>query len=407
MSDYPIFVFTAILILGYGLFSKLSDKSVITAPMVFVSLGLLASYFPVNFLTGGANAPSVKVFAELALIMVLFTDASTINVSDLKKEKQFPARLLFIGLPLTMLLGFLLAIPLFPSSNYWVLALMAFILSPTDAALGQAVVTSKLVPEKIRQTINVESGLNDGIALPPILICLAVLSTSPSVDTTVDYWVFFTLKQFVFGPLIGGLVGWIGGWLVDKSSSKGWMNPTFQRLASLALAILAFSLAEMVHGNGFIAAFFAGLMLGTHSPTTRERLKDFGEAESQALALFIFLLFGMIIVPMAYPFWNFSTLIYAILSLTVIRMIPVTISLFGAKLSWKTIAFIGWFGPRGIASVLYLLLVVIEIGLKGFEQVLSIIVLTVLLSIFLHGITAVPLSKIFKGKELKDLVDEN
>jgi len=398
MADYPIFAFTALLVLGYGLFSKLSDRSVITAPMVFVSIGILVSFFLNDFVKANAEADFVKVIAELALVLVLFSDASTINLRNLKKEKKLPLRLLLIGLPMTMAFGFFMAIPLFPSSSFWALALMAFILSPTDAALGQAVVTSKMIPEKIRQAINVESGLNDGIALPPILVCIAVLTTTSQVDTTINYWLFFTLKQFVFGPLIGGFIGWAGGWLVDKASTKDWMNPTFQRLSSIALAILAYSFAEMAHGNGFIAAFFAGLLLGAHSPKIRERIQEFGEAESQALALFIFLIFGILIVPVAVPFWNLTTLVYALLSLTVIRMVPVAISLLGTKMSWRTVAFIGWFGPRGIASVLYLLLVVIAIGVKGFEQLLSVIVLTVLLSIFLHGFTAVPLSKIFKGK---------
>ena len=224
MTEYPIFVFTALLILVYGLFSKALEKSVITAPMVFVVIGIIASTFQIDELRQGINAPLVKILAELTLVLVLFNDASTINLMELRKERKLPVRLLLIGLPLTMVLGILIAIPLFPGVNIWVLALMAFILSPTDAALGQAVVTSKMVPEKIRQTINVESGLNDGIAFPPILICLAVLSHSESGSSGASYWLLFTLKQFVFGPLIGGLIGWAGGFLVDKASNKGWMN---------------------------------------------------------------------------------------------------------------------------------------------------------------------------------------
>jgi NhaP-type Na+/H+ or K+/H+ antiporter len=177
------------------------------------------------------------------------------------------------------------------------------------------------------------------------------------------------------------------------------MNHTFQSLAALAIAILAFALAEMVHGNGFIAAYFAGLMLGTKTENVRERLKEFGEAESQAFVLTIFLLFGMIIVPMVWQYWDFSAWLYALLSLTVIRMLPVAVSLIGAKLPRFDVLFIGWFGPRGIASVLYLLLMVIKIGYEGFEPVISVIVLTVLLSILLHGLTAVPLSGMYSAKK--------
>jgi sodium/hydrogen antiporter len=396
MNEYPIFVFTALLILGYGIFSKLAEKTIITPPMVFVLVGLLASYFTVDFLNDGLRAPFVKIIAELTLILVLFIDASTINLRELIHDRKLPLRLLLIGLPITMLFGALVAFPLFPGMNKWTLVLMALILSPTDAALGQAVVTSKFIPEKIRQTINVESGLNDGIALPPILICIAALSVHDTSGSGFSFWSLFTLKQFIFGPLIGGLVGWLGGFLVDKASQRGWMNTTFQRLASVSLAILAFSLAEMVHGNGFIAAYFAGLLLGTTTPEIRQRIHEFGEAESQALELVIFLLFGMILVPLSYVYWDLNAWIYALLSLTVIRMIPVAISLSGTKLSWGTVGFIGWFGPRGIASILYLLLVTIELGTRGFEQMISVIVLTVLLSIYLHGITANPLSKLYK-----------
>jgi NhaP-type Na+/H+ or K+/H+ antiporter len=174
-----------------------------------------------------------------------------------------------------MILGLLFAVLLFPDVDLWTLALLAFILSPTDAALGQTVVTRPVVPENIKQAINVESGLNDGIALPPILVCMAALSTTAAEHAGAQYWLGFIMKQFLFGPLLGGLVGWLGGMLVDRASKAGLMNSTFQRLTAGSLAVLAFALAETFHGNGFIAAFFGGLMLGTHSPVVRERIQEF------------------------------------------------------------------------------------------------------------------------------------
>ncbi|MDL5048718.1 cation:proton antiporter [Oscillatoria amoena NRMC-F 0135] len=388
----------ALLILGYGIFSKRAERSVITAPMVFVTVGLLVSFLDIELLHEGPKAGYVKVLAELTLLLVLFIDASTIDREKLKKDRSLPLRLLGIGLPITMVIGALLALPLFPEERALTLILMAFILSPTDAALGQAVVTGQRVPLRIRQTINVESGLNDGIALPPILVCLAILSGDAGEGVNVSYWAGFVVKQFVFGPVIGGLVGWLGGWLVEQSSRRGWMNHTYQMLASLAIAILAYSAAELAHGNGFIAAYIAGLMLGTRTAEIRERIREFGEAESQIMVLFIFLLFGMILVPVSYPYWDWKALIYALLSLTVIRMLPVAISLIGSGLDQKTVWFIGWFGPRGIASVLYLLMAVISLGVQGYERMISIVTLTVTLSIFLHGLTAVPFSRIFRTK---------
>jgi NhaP-type Na+/H+ or K+/H+ antiporter len=395
MHDYPIFIFVALLIFGFGLFSRASERSPISAAMVFVAIGIVAGPIGLGFLKEGLNAPLVRVLAEVTLVLVLFVDATTINLRSLIREKGVPFRLLLLGLPLTMALGLILAVALFDNVSLWALALMAFILSPTDAALAQPLITSPAVPENIKEAINVESGLNDGIALPPILACIAVLSPAPAEKLSAHYWIVFALKQFLFGPLLGALVGWVGGRLVDKASKAGWMNPTFQRLAAWSLAVLAYALAEIFHGNGFIAAFFGGLLLGTRTPIVRERIQEFGEAEGQQLALFVFLIFGLAAVPRAASYWDARAWLYAILSLTVIRMVPVAVCLLGARLGWRSISLVGWFGPRGIASVLYLLIVVNDLGLAGHERILSVIVLTVLLSVFLHGISAAPLSRLY------------
>lgn len=396
MHEFPIIVFMAILILGYGFFSKKAENSMITAPMIFVVIGLLVSFFDMELLREGPKAVFVKPMMEFTLLLILFLDGSTINLQSLTKEKSLPIRLLAIGHPLTMVLGALIAILIFPETSPLLLIMMAFILSPTDAALGQAVVTGEQVPRRIRQTINVESGLNDGISLPPILVCIALLSGSAGAGFDGGYWLGFIAKQFIYGPLIGGLVGWLGGKVVDQAASRGMMTTIYQMLSSLALAVLAFSAAEHLGGNGFIAAFVAGMFLGTKTEIVRERMREFGEAGGQIMILFIFLLFGILLVPFSYPFWDWKAFVYALLSLTVIRMVPVILSLYKSGLDKKTVYFIGWFGPRGIASVLYLLMAILELGTSGLERVGSIITLTVLMSIFLHGISAVPLSGIFK-----------
>jgi NhaP-type Na+/H+ or K+/H+ antiporter len=392
--DKAIF-FAAMLLFGFGLFSQLTDRSPITAPMVFVAVGLIVGPLGFNWFTWKLDSELVQTIAELTLTLILFIDASTIDLRALFGEFKIPLRLLFIGLPLTMILGIVCAIPLFGTMDLWLLALMALILSPTDAALGQAVVSSKEVPQKIRDSIAVESGLNDGIALPPVMACIAALSVSAGTRMEVGYWVSYALKQMAFGAVVGGLVGWLGGRLFDWAVRKRWMNPTFQRLGSVSLSVLCYGLAGMFQGNGFIAAFFGGLMLGTHTHTVRERIQEFGETEGQYSTLFVFLIFGLVMVPAVTAYWTSSALLYALLSLTIIRMLPVAVSLIGARLGWASIAFIGWFGPRGIASVLYSLIVVGQIGFKGHEQALAVIVLTVLLSVFLHGLTAVPLSTLY------------
>jgi NhaP-type Na+/H+ or K+/H+ antiporter len=389
-----ILILGAVLIFCYGLVSRLAERSPVTAPMVFVAIGIIASPLATGIMSVKIDAGVIQVIASVTLVLVLFVDASTISVPSLIKERSVPLRLLLIGLPLTMLLGAGAGILVFPDMRIWVVLLMALILSPTDAALGQAVVINPVIPERIRRAINVESGLNDGMSLPPILVCIAALSET-AADTGAHYWINFMLKQLILGPVAGILVGWIGGLLVDKASRAGWMNEIFQRLSSASLAVIAYASAEAMHGNGFMAAFFSGLALGTSTPAVRERIHEFAEAEGQQLALFIFLMLGLILVPATIYYWDVRSLIYAILSLTVIRMIPVALSLTGSKLDWASVGFIGWFGPRGIASILYLIIVVGRIGKTGYEYMLSVIVLTVLLSVFLHGISAVPLAHIY------------
>jgi len=396
MLEHPIFLVSLGLILVFGLFSKLSEQSIITAPMVFLTAGIVLSFFVPDEIKNNVQAPWVKLVAELTLILVLFVDSSTLDLKKLLKERRLPMRLLLIGLPVTMLAGFLVAIPMFPGENLWMIALVALTLSPTDAALGLAVVTSERVPLTVRQTINVESGLNDGFALPPFLVCVAVLAGGEQAENGAVYWSLFTLKQFIYGPIIGGAIGWLGGLLVEQATKRSWMNVTFQRMASLSIAVLAFAAAESVHGNGFIAAFFSGMLLGTKSHHIRETIHGFGESFGQILVLLIFLVTGLVIVPLSFHYWDLTALVYALLSLTVIRMVPVAISLLGTGLDRKTVLFIGWFGPRGIASILYLLIAVIQLKMVGNERMFSVVSLTVVLSIYFHGMSAVPLAKIFK-----------
>jgi len=359
-----------------------------------MTVGILASPLVFNRFSATPELAAVTLVAELALMLVLFIDASLIDLKVLRDApSKIPTRLLLIGLPLTMLLGTGVGVLMFDSISIWAILLMALILSPTDAALGQAVVKSEDVPNRIRQSISVESGLNDGIALPPILFCLAILGADS--DGHSGDWINYLIKQVTLGPVVGLAVGYVGGKLIEQMSGLGWMEETFQRLSVLPLAILAYAIAETVGGNGFISAFSAGigLRLGATTVQIRHRMQEFGETEGTQLILIVFLLFGLALVPALFPYWGWQELGYAVASLTILRMIPVAISLIGAKLDWQSIAFIGWFGPRGIASVLYLLMALAAIGFVGNEQFMSVIVLTVAISVYAHGISAVSLSK--------------
>jgi NhaP-type Na+/H+ or K+/H+ antiporter len=382
----------AFALLLFGAVSKKAERSPLTPPIFFVLVGLAMSPRALGWLDLDVDGSVIHALAELTLVLVLFTDASRIDLACLRREESLPARLLGIGLPLTILAGFAAALALLPGIEPSEALLLAAVLAPTDAALGQAVVSNPRVPVRIRQSLNVESGLNDGIALPVVLV-FASLAGAREEAGGVGYWLGFAALAVTLGPLVGGLVGWAGGRLVEHGTRAGWITRAFEQLAALGLALLAFSVAELVGGNGFIAAFAAGLTVGNVARSVCPCLHEFGEAEGQLLTLLVFLVFGGVMVPMALPLLDARAFAYALASLTIVRMVPVALALLGTGLRPASVAFLGWFGPRGLASILFALLVVEEGRLESGPFLVAVVVLTVLLSTLLHGITAYPLAR--------------
>ena len=380
----------AIFILLFGSISRRLEKSVITPPMAYVVYGLLISSAALGLLSVNINNEVIRTLAEITLVLVLFTDASRIQLKLLRREYSLPLRLLGLGLPITIVLGTVMALLLFPSLNIWEAAVLATILTPTDAALGQAVVNSPRVPASIRQAINVESGLNDGICLPVLLLFVALAEESERA-TDVSYWLTFSGKQIVFGVVVGIVVGYLANLLITKSLKRNWMNDSFEDLLVLGISILAYAAADTIGGNGFIAAFCAGLTLGNIAPkSTRQKLYEFGEAEGQLLTLISFLLYGAVMIVPSLSQSNWQMWLYAIGSLTITRVLGVAISTIGSGLQPISVLFIGWFGPRGIASIIYGLVIVEEDNLSNSDIIFATMVVTVLISIFAHGLTAVP-----------------
>jgi NhaP-type Na+/H+ or K+/H+ antiporter len=294
-------------------------------------------------------------------------------------------------MPLTIALGTVLAALLLTDLTFWEAAIVGTVLAPTDAALGQAVVNNRRVPNRIRQALNVEAGLNDGLSVPFLALFLTLAVAEEELESA-SYRIGFALEQVGFGVLIGVGVGLVGGWLVSRASQSGWMTDSFQRLALLALALISWALADQIGGNGFIAAFVGGLAVGPTVEHVGERLIRFTEAEGQLLNLSVFFIFGVLVVGLIQP-PSWEVALYALLSLTVIRMLPVGISLIRTRLRSISVLFMGWFGPRGLASIVLGLIVVAEAPtLAGREQVEQVVALTVLLSVLLHGVTAAPLS---------------
>ncbi len=385
----------ACLIFGFGLVSRRLEGTVVSAAMVFVAAGLVAGWTGLVDLGAAAHVDrstareAVFLVAELALVLLLFTDAAQIDPRHLRGN-SLPLRLLGIGLPLTIGLGTLLALVLLSDLDAWECAIVAAVLAPTDAALGQAVVTSPLVPRRIREALNVESGLNDGGSVPFLMLFVALAAAHEGLE---EGWVRFAVEQIGYGTLIGIAVGGVGGAALKRAAERGWTITSFEALALAALAIIAWYAADEAGGNGFIAAFVGGAAAGRAAGSLRERMLDFAEEEGQLLNLAVFFIFGVFATEsLADTTWQIAA--YAVASLTVIRMLPVAVAVIGLGLRPATIAFIGWFGPRGLASIILALVVVEEEpALTGIDEIFQVMTVTVLLSVLAHGISAAPLTR--------------
>jgi NhaP-type Na+/H+ or K+/H+ antiporter len=379
-------------LIAYGLVSRKLEGSVLTGPMLFTAFGLVAGPAFLGIVPLQIDNQSVHLLAEVTLILVLFSDAANIDLGQLRRDHNLPVRMLLIGMPLTIALGAAAALLFFGSLGFWEALLLAAILVPTDAALGQAVVSNRLVPVRIRQALNVESGLNDGIALPFVLI-FAALASAMHVDTGAGEWLLFGAKQVVFGPIAGIAMGYVGAKLVARCYQTQWMSETAEGMIALGLAFGAFALAELVHGNGFIAAFVAGLTFGNTLQHKCEFLYEFAESEGQILILLTFAAFGAAMLPQALSVATLSYVAFAIIALTLVRMLPVHLSMMGTGIKPVTSAFLGWFGPRGLASVLFVLLILEEVDIDNEATVFTVVIFTVALSVLLHGVTAGPAAR--------------
>jgi NhaP-type Na+/H+ or K+/H+ antiporter len=379
-------------VVAYALVSRRLETTWVTGPMVFVAAGIVLGEVGVGALDFGMGDGPVRVLAEATLVLLLFTDAIRIDLAVLRQHRLLPVRLLLVGLPLTVVAGTLLAFGVFPRLGLWEAAVLAAVLSPTDAALGQAVVADRRVPVRIRQALNVESGLNDGLMVPVITVLVAVAAFGSDIESAA-YWAEFVARQLGFGVLIGGAVGYVGGRLLDDFSKRGWVDGAFRQLATLAIGVAAFAGAELLDGNGFVAAFVAGLAFGHVAREACEGAYDFAEDEGQLLALLTFLAFGAVLAGPQLDEVTWRVALFAVLALTVMRMLPVALSLVGVGLRRATVLYVGWFGPRGLASILFALFLVEEAELPGTSELSLVVTWTVLLSVLLHGLTSVPVTR--------------
>ncbi|GAA6164020.1 cation:proton antiporter [Pelagimonas sp. KU-00592-HH] len=378
---------------AYSLASKAIGRTILTLPILFTMLGLALSTPLEQIGETAAVHEGKRVLAEITLILVLFADASHVRFKQLSTSWRIPARMLIVGMPLTIALGTIVALALNPASGVAMAMLTAAVLTPTDAALGQPVVNSSEVPEDLSQSINVESGLNDGLALPFVLFGAVLASATHAGDEQLVHLAFEALREIVLGPLAGIAVGWAIAKLLDWAQGADLTNESASGLVFLSSAFLAYAVSVSIGGNGFIAAFVAGMTFGNTFRHNIHFISEFMEGAGQLLTMASFLAFGAFLLPTGIEHMQVTTVVLALLFLSAVRVLPIWLSLSGSGLKLPEKLFLGWFGPRGLASILFTLIIIDEFDFPNEAELLACVSLTVGASILLHGFSAAPLAR--------------
>lgn len=378
----------------YSTVARGMERTPINGALVFVLFGYLCGPAVWNILDPGVEREGLRNVAEMTLALMLFTDAAQADLRVLGRSYQFPWRLLLIGLPLTLLLGFVFSLWLLPGLDVFEAALVAAMLAPTDAALGKAVITNPRVPAVIRETLNVESGLNDGLCVPILFLFLAFAVDVEVGDQHLALAAELVAREIGIGVAVGVVITLIGSKLLHLSARRGWVRGNWQPVHTVALALSCFATAQTLGGSGFIAAFVGGLLFGALVTRHKEALLRAAESTGEVFALVTWVVFGALVVGRVQTEWTWSILLYAVLSLTLIRMLPVYIATARTDLDKPARLFLGWFGPRGLASIVFAVIVLGE-DLDGSNTIALVVSCTVLLSVVAHGLSANPLARLF------------
>ena len=380
----------AVFLLIYSAIAGRIERSLISGPIVFTAVGFILGADGLGILRIHIDGEGLRLLAELTLAMVLFTDAANADFSIVKRNLGLPERLLLIGLPLTIVLGFLVAVIVFPELQTLEMVLLAAMLAPTDAALGKPVVTNPTVPAAMRESLNLESGLNDGICVPIVVLLLGLAVGTQIEGGTLGHVARVVVEAIGIGLIVGLALTWLTTLMLQFAERRGWISEHWVEIPIVALAAACFSAAQAAGGSGFIACFVGGLFLSGLGARHKEELLRGAEHMGEALALLTWVVFGGIVVARLIDRATWPALLYAILSLTVIRMLPVFLCLIGTRTSIADRLFIGWFGPRGLATIVFAVLVLDE-KLPGNDTMILAAGWTVLLSVIAHGVTANPL----------------
>ena len=386
----------AVALLCYAALAGRLEGTPVTAAMVFTGFGLVLGTEVVGFVDLAPLGDTVQTLAEATLAVVLFADASRIDLRTLRGEAAIPARLLGIGLPLTIVAGLAVALPLFGGLGWAEALLLAVILAPTDAALGQAVVTLPSLPSRVRQSLNVESGLNDGICVPLFLVVLAVASVeSDALGGSAA--VRLVAEQIGYGALAGAIAGAAGAAAIALAARTARADNAWLEIVPFASAALAWGIAHPLGGSGFIAAFVGGVAFQAARRDAEGEVGHLIDEAGDALGAVTFVVFGAVLLGPALTDASWAVVAYAVLSLTVVRMAPVALSLLGTGMRRETVGFLGWFGPRGLASIVFTLMLAEDGGVTHAGTIMTAAFVTVGLSVLLHGVSAAPLAERYAG----------
>jgi NhaP-type Na+/H+ or K+/H+ antiporter len=381
-------------ILLYSIVAGGVERSWISGPIVFTLFGLLIGPVGLDLLPIEGRTEVLRTLAEVTLALVLFTDAAGADLRVLRRAAGLPVRLLLIGLPLTIALGYVIGVLLNVQLTPLEIALVATMLAPTDAALGKAVVTNEVVPGDVRQSLNVESGLNDGICVPILFVFLALAQSAGVEGSTWTLALGLVAEEIGIGLAVGLVVTGVAVQLLKLAARHQWLTHTWIQIPVVALAITCFATAQFLGGSGFIAAFVGGLLFGALARQQREKFLLAAEGTGDTLALITWIAFGVLVVGKAIGYFEWRLVLYALLSLTVIRMLPVFLSLAGSRVNTEGKLFIGWFGPRGLASIVFGI-IVLDADLPNGGLMAMVVAATIIFSILAHGVTANPWARGF------------
>lgn len=382
----------ALFVFFYSMVGGRLERTYISGAIVFVAVGLLMGPLGLGWFDAGVSGISFRVFADLTLAVILFIDAANADFSILKSQFRIPARMLLFGLPGVILLGTLFASIIFDELSFFEAAILGTMLAATDAALGKAIITNKTVPGRVREGLNFESGLNDGLCVPILFILIALADGSGVEGDRAMFALKLVAEELGLGLLVGLSLSAIAAWGGRWCSVQGWGNKVWLQITALGLSIACFSVAQSLHGSGYIAAFTGGLFFGYKNKKNTDKMVFAAKGIGETLALVTWMLFGAIVVSHCIPYFTWSMVVYAVLSLTVIRMFPVFLSLAGTGESIRSKLFLGWFGPRGLASIVFSV-IVLNKELPGGRFIAMVVTLTVFLSLIAHGISAKPLAR--------------